>query len=368
MPDIAGVQRFYYTLQQGSSPNIQALAAGFEAKTLRAEAAAMAMEAMREQGYVPDMVIAHPGWGEALFVKDIWPASYLLAYHEYYYSSRGADVGFDPEFGNQHWSLDALVRVKNAHLLLSLQDMDGGFTPTAWQHSTLPVEYRNKVDIIFDGVDTDIASPAESLTITLGNGRALRSGDEVITFACRNLEPLRGYHVMMRALPAILRARPAAVVLIIGGSGLSYGAAAPDGRSWCDIFLSEVINQLDMSRVFFLGNIPYSTFISILRLSACHVYLTYPFVLSWSCIEAMSCACLVVGSNTPPVAEVIQHEKNGLLVDFFDVDGLSRTVIDVLSQPQKFLPMRAAARRSVLARYDLRRICLPALIGRVECL
>jgi glycosyltransferase involved in cell wall biosynthesis len=203
--------------------------------------------------------------------------------------------------------------------------------------------------------------------IRLGkSGRTLRPGDEVVTFVNRNLEPYRGYHVFMRALPAILAARPEAHAILIGGNGVSYGRAAPEGQTWKDIFLGEVKDRLDMSRVHFVGQVPHSTFVNALQVSAAHVYLTYPFVLSWSMLEAMSAGCLVVASDTPPVAEVIRDGENGLLFPFFDTDALSRRVIEALAEPRRFREVRARARADTVERYDLRTRCLPRQLALIE--
>jgi len=245
-------------------------------------------------------------------------------------------------------------------------------SPTQWQRSRVPPEWRGRVSVVFDGIDTDRVAPdpqaALSVTLADGQTRTFRAGEEVLTFVNRNLEPYRGYHVFMRALPAILEARPNAVALIVGGDEVSYGAKAPAGTTWKQRFLDEVSDRLDLSRVFFLGKIPYPEYVTLLQVSACHVYLTYPFVLSWSCIEAMSAGAVVVGSDTAPVREVVSHEENGLLVDFFDVEGLARTAARVLAEPARYAPLREAARRLAVERYDLRRVCLPrqlALVGAV---
>jgi len=335
------------------------------------------MVKLRSAGFTPDVVVAHPGWGETLFVKDVWPQTRLLSFLEFYYAACGTDMGFDPEFSRKAESAgdlgqlaeDARLRVKNANNLLALEAMDWGLCPTEWQKSTLPAAFRDRVSVIFDGIDTDFVRPDPAAQFTLNPGaRVVKAGDEVITFVNRNLEPYRGYHIFMRALPEILRLRPNALVLIVGGNDVSYGARPPAGTTWKEIFLKEVGPRLDRSRVRFVGKIPYVTFVKLLQASACHVYLTYPFVLSWSCLEALSVGCVVVGSDTPPVREAIEHGKNGLLVDFFDTAGLARTVAEVLDQRERFTPLRTAARETAVARYDLRRVCLPRQIELVDAL
>lgn len=319
-----------------------------------------------EQGYVPDVILGHSGWGETLFLKEVWPEAKLIVYAEFYYRGRGADVGFDPEMGDQAFDQVLIAQGRTAHLGQALLHADAGVSPTEWQASTYPPALRRMIDVIFDGVDTDAVKPNPQASMTLPNGRILRAGEEVLTFVNRNLEPYRGYHSFMRALPEVMAVRPEAQVVIVGGDEVSYGPPPKDGRRWKDIYLDEVRDRLDLSRVHFLGKVPYSTFVSLMQVSRAHAYLTYPFVLSWSMLEAMSAGALVIGSNTAPVREVIRHGENGLLVDFFDIARWSQTMIEALAAPDRFQPLREAARQSVVERYDLRSVCLPRMVGMVE--
>jgi len=365
-----GVSLHSYRPSKGSSTSIHPLASEFETKVIRAEACGQAMLQLQANGLMPDLVIAHPGWGEALFVKDVWKQTSLLSFLEFYYATSGTDVGFDPEFSKQGFFEDARLRVKNANNLLSLEISDFGLSPTNWQKQSHPQWTQDRIQVIFDGVDCDILKPNPSVRLNLkretGESFSLTSKDEIITFVNRNLEPYRGYHSFMRALPKILAARPNARVLIVGGDGVSYGAKAPEGKTWKQIFLDEVKSRIDLERVHFLGNVPYPIFTQLLQLSSCHVYLTYPFVLSWSCIEALSTGCLVIGSDTGPVREVIEHGVNGLLVDFFNYEAIADAVIRSLSDPASFIRMRQNARASAKDNYDLRSVCLPKQLALIE--
>lgn len=365
-----GVSLHSYRPSKGSSTSIHPLASEFETKVIRAEACGQAMLQLKANGLMPDLVIAHPGWGEALFVKDVWKQASLLSFLEFYYATSGTDVGFDPEFSKQGFFEDARLRVKNANNLLSLEISDFGLSPTNWQKQSHPQWTQDRIQVIFDGVDCDILKPNPSVRLNLkretGESFSLTSKDEIITFVNRNLEPYRGYHSFMRALPKILAARPNARVLIVGGDGVSYGAKAPEGKTWKQIFLDEVKSRINLERVHFLGNVPYPIFTQLLQLSSCHVYLTYPFVLSWSCIEALSTGCLVIGSDTGPVREVIEHGVNGLLVDFFNYEAIADAVIRSLSDPASFIRMRQNARASAKDNYDLRSVCLPKQLALIE--
>jgi glycosyltransferase involved in cell wall biosynthesis len=315
-------------------------------------------------------VVAHPGWGEALFVKEVWPRANLLSFVEYHYRASGGDVGFDPEFHDPSLLARMRLRVKNANNLLALEAMDCGLSPTRWQADTVPQAFRDRIRVIFDGIDTDLVRPDPAAEMVAARGtpreRTLRAGDEIVTFVNRNLEPYRGYHRFMRALPEIQRLRPNAVTVIVGGDEVSYGGKPPAGKTWKQVFLEEVKDRLDPSRVYFTGRIPYPDFVRLLQVSACHVYLSYPFVLSWSCIEAMSAGCAIVASDTAPVREVIEDGRTGRLVDFFDGARLATTVAEVLGDPARFAPMREAARSTVVQRYDLMSVCLPQQIALIE--
>lgn len=370
-----GVRLHRYRPHRSETAGMPVLLADFEVKQIRGEACARAALALRAAGFVPDLVVGHPGWGECLFIKEVWPHVRQLAFLEYFYQTDGADSGFDPEF-SELTAVDepaadlmrrARIRCKNIAGLMALESMDWGLTPTLWQRSTFPLPWQDRISVVFDGIDTGLLSPKPSARLNVPQRKLeFRPGDELVTFVNRNLEPYRGYHQMMRALPEIQRLRPNAYVMIVGGSGTSYGTAPPAGKSWKQIFLDELGDRINLERVLFVGNLPYETFISVLQVSACHVYLSYPFVLSWSMLEAMSVGCMVVGSDTSPVKEVLTHEENGLLVDFFDHQALASTVARVLAAPEKFMVMRQRARETVLQHYDLKSICLPRQIALLD--
>lgn len=323
------------------------------------------LQLRQQRGYIPDVIFGHSGWGETLFLKEVWPEAKLLTYAEFYYKGRGADVGFDTEFAQPNFDQVMIAQGRASHLGQALLHSDAGLSPTEWQASTYPPALRRMIEVIHDGVNTDVMRPNPEARFALPDGRSLKPGDEVLTFVNRNLEPYRGYHIFMRALPAVLKARPEAQVVIVGGDEVSYGAAPKDAKGWKEKILSEVRDQLDLSRVHFMGKVPYDQFVALMQVSRAHAYLTYPFVLSWSMIEAMSAGAHVIGSATAPVQDVLVDGVNGSLVDFFDVPGWSAKLTEALAQPEKFLPHRAAARQTALDRYD-QRILLPRMIDFVE--
>jgi glycosyltransferase involved in cell wall biosynthesis len=331
-----------------------------EVKTRRGLACAAAMRQLATEGFHPDLVVAHPGWGESLFCKDVWPRAVLVAYGEFYYQAEGADHAFDPEFSRPSLEGRVRLRMRDTALLHAYQAADAILCPTQWQRSCLPPEFHAKTEVIFDGVDTRVVRPDPAATIRLGRaGRELRRGDSVLTFVNRNLEPYRGFHVFMRALPEILERNPHTHAVLVGDDSVSYGAPPPRHASWREAMLQEVGARLPPGRVHFVGRVPYADYVRLLQVSTCHAYLTYPFVLSWSCIEALAAGCRVVGSDTPPVREVITPGHTGLLFDFFDVPGLARNVTQVLQDRAAYDPMAQEAMQEARAKYDLETVCKP---------
>jgi glycosyltransferase involved in cell wall biosynthesis len=364
--EVAGVQTIYYQPTMGSAPSIHPWVKDFETKVIRGEAVLKKAFEMKAQGYEPDVIVAHHGWGESLFVKEVWPQAPLGVYCEFYYHAKGVDLDFDPEFYVDDPTWAAAMAMKNLNNQLHFELADAGLSPTEWQKFTHPEPFRSRIKVIHEGVDTDLCCPNPDVAVMLDNSIRVDKGNEIITFINRNLEPHRGYHSFMRALPAVLEARPNARVLIVGADGVGYGSPAPGGATWKQIFLKEVADRLDLSRIHFLGQVPYQTLISLLQLSTVHVYLTYPFVLSWSLIEAMSIGCAIVGSDTAPVREVISHNETGRLANFFSPDEISSQIIDLIENKTESLRLGHAARAKALKDFDRKTVCLPQQIAWVE--
>jgi len=351
-----------YSTARGTTPSIHPWVSDFETKTIRGEACFRAALQLRDEGFQPDVIIAHPGWGESLFLKEIWPLARLGMYCEFFYHSTGADVGFDSEFPPSDVGDSCRLRLKNLNNLLHFEIADAGLAPTHWQASTFPLPFRNRIRVIHDGIDTAALTPNSRANLTLNNTLQLTRADELITFVNRNLEPYRGYHIFMRALPELLKQRPQLRVLIVGNDGVSYGAKPSGELTWKEMFIREVrehISAEDWQRVHFLGSISYQHFVTLLQLSRVHVYLTYPFVLSWSLLEAMSIGCAIVASDTAPLREAIIHDDNGRLVDFFNVNELTAAICDLLDDAPARERLGTRARATAIAHYDLQTVCLP---------
>jgi glycosyltransferase involved in cell wall biosynthesis len=339
----------------------------YEDNIQRGYSAAQSAQILKERGFAPDIICAHPGWGEALFMKAVFPDAKLLCYQEFYYQASGSDVDFDPEYppSSKDYTLTTLLR--NSTILQSLAHADYNVSPTDWQKNQFPDVFKPRIKVLHDGIDTEIVKPDPDAFIEIqSQGLRLTASDEVINFFNRNLEPYRGFHTFMRALPMLLRSRPNARVLIVGGDDVSYGSKLPEGQTYRQKYMAEVGAQLDMSRVHFVGQVPYPIFLNILQISGAHIYLTYPFVLSWSLLEAMSAGCAVIGSSTPPVQEAIIHGQNGLLVDFFSSAAIVDAVNQVFDHPDRMAGMREQARKTAVDHYDLQRHCLPEHLKLIE--
>lgn len=330
-----------------------------------AAAARVAAKLRDERGYRPDVIFAHPGWGETLYLPAVWPDVPILTYAEFYYSPTSLDSNFDREFQAPSLRRDVATLAMRSHIAQAMADSAAALAPTRFQADSFPPAFRQMIEVIHDGVDTAALRPDPGATFQVPDGPLLRAGDEVLTFVSRSIEPYRGAHIFLRALPGVLQARPEARVVIVGSDGVSYGAMPSGGRQWREVLLDEVGERLDRGRVHFVGRLPYDGFCRLIQVSRVHAYLTYPFVLSWSLIEAMSMGAAIVGSRTPPVEEVIEDGVNGRLVDFFDVPGWSAALAGALADPLALMPLRAAARRTVEERYALKD-CLPRILDLVE--
>ncbi|MCV6594291.1 MAG: glycosyltransferase family 4 protein [Silicimonas sp.] len=345
-----GVKRLEYTPHRKVTPKMHPYLVGTEAAVLNGQAVARLAFQLQGQGFNPDVMIGNPGWGETLYLKDVWPDSPLISLSEFYYNGRGSDVNFDPEFAQGPDSL-LRARTRSAQHLLAVEAADIAYSPTEWQKAQFPTAYHPKIRVIHDGIDVVRIQPDPAATFTLPSGRVLTRKDEVLTYVSRNLEPYRGFHSFMRALPGVLEARPDAQVVVLGGDEVSYGARPKEGGAWREVMQAEIGPLPD--RVTFLGRVPYGEFLSLLQISSAHVYLTYPFVLSWSMLEAMATGAFIIGSATPPVEEVIRDGENGWLVDFFDIPAMSARLAEALAQRNEVEHIRKAARETVLARYAL---------------
>ena len=365
-----GVRVLPYKLSRKSGQAVHPWLVDLDTKVTRAEACFHAALQLRAAGFVPDVIVAHPGWGESLFLKDVWPEARIGLYCELYHQPTYPHTGFDPEFQPEIAVTEPLrLRMKNINNHLSFAMGDAGLSPTRFQADTFPDSFRDRISVCFDGIDTDHLVPDPDADLAIENGPTFSREDEIITFVNRNLEPYRGYHIFMRALPRLLRERPKARILIVGGNEVSYGAQPPKGKTWKQIFIDEVRGQIsdeDWARVHFLGRIPYDKFVALLRVSRVHVYLTYPFVLSWSLFETMSVEGAIVASYTDPVKELITHDETGRLVDFFDRDALVDEVCALLDDAAMRRRLGQAARKLVVSRYDLKKICLPGQLQWVH--
>jgi glycosyltransferase involved in cell wall biosynthesis len=368
-PQFIGVKTCIYAPHHRPATGAYGLSKVWEEAAGAGFGAAMAARKLqREQGFKPDIVVGHSGWGELLFMKEVWPDVPVIGFFEYFYRSEGGPVGFDPEEKVSEHS-PFLLHARNAVPFANLHCVDLGHVPTQWQKNTFPDSFHSKFYTCHDGIRTDLLRPKPEVSLGLGRlGRPLTRGDEVFTYMARNLERTRGFHIFMRALPKILAQRPNARVLILGGNETSYGRKSGHEGGLRGEMEAEVGSDLDWDRVHFLGQVPYEKFCEIIQLSRCHIYLTMPFVLSWSLLEAMSMQATVVASDVAPVREAMSHGETGLLVDFFDPDALAARVADVLASPEDYAHLGVAARAHVVENYDFLTRCLPVHIARINSL
>jgi len=368
-PNLPGVETRIYKAHRKPLKDAYGLSKIWEEATGAGFGAAMAARQIEaEDGFVPDIVIGHVGWGELTFFKQVWPDVPIIGFFEYYYNMTGGLVGFDPEEKvSDHAPF--LMAARNAVPLANIEVVDQGHVPTRWQRDRFPRSFHDRMYVCHDGIRTDRLRPDPAVELHLGRlDQPIKKGDEVLTYVARNLERARGFHAFMRALPRIMRERPNARVLIVGGNDVSYGGKSSDPQGLRGEMEHEVGEELDWERLHFLGRIPYPDFQKLVQVSRCHVYLTMPFVLSWSLLEAMSMGATIVAADVAPVREAVTHGETGMLVDFHDPQALAAQVVDVLGQPEKYAQLGVAARAHAVREYDFLTKCLPEHIGQINAL
>ncbi|WP_162845198.1 glycosyltransferase family 4 protein [Hydromonas duriensis] len=349
-PGLDGFNHLCYELHRQPNREQHPYLRTMERAVLHGQAVARILLAAKKKGYQPDVVLAHPGWGDALYVRDIYPDARIIHFCEWFYSLPKGDLGFDSEFPDS-FDQQAKIATWDALHSLNLVRCDAGVTPTQWQRSRHPELFHHKLNVIHEGIDTEQLNPDANATFKLPNGIVVRAGDPIVTYVARNLEPYRGFHTFMRALERIQKTHKTCHAIIVGGDDISYGARPKNAPNWRKQMLDEV--SLDPARTHFLGKVPYQSYKKVLQVSAAHIYLTYPFVLSWSMLEAMASGCLIIGSRTPPVEEIIEDGVNGVLVDFFNPSEIAQRILTAFESPQAHMPLRQAAEHLIKSRYTL---------------
>lgn len=368
-PSFEGVQTRVYEPHHKPADNAYGLSKNWEESTGNGLGAARAARQIEKtEGFKPDIVIGHVGWGELTFFKEIWKDVPIIGLFEYYYSATGGPVGFDPAEPVSE-NTPFLLHARNAVPLANIETVDMGLSPTFWQRDRFPQSFHRKLYVCHDGIRTDQLKPDPKVRLKLGRLKHdLTRADEIVTFVSRNLERTRGFHIFMRALPRILKERPNARVLILGGNETSYGGKSKHPGGLRAEMEAEVGKDVDWRRVHFLGKLPYDDYQKVVQISRCHLYLTMPFVLSWSFLEAMAMEATIVASDVAPVREAITHGKTGLLVDFFNPDAFAEQVIEVLQDPEKYQRFGPEARKHVVQHYDFLTKCLPEHVAQINAL
>jgi glycosyltransferase involved in cell wall biosynthesis len=359
--EIAGVKKVLYQPQRQVNPQSHGYLLRMETAVLQGQAMYRVARELKNQGFVPDIVYGHAGWGSTLFMRDIFPKSVHLRYFEWFYHAYGADANFDPA-DPPDLDMDLRIRIYNAPILLELESCDRGMAPTDWQRKQHPPEFHSKMDVLHEGIDTNFFQPNPGAKLKLP-GFDLSHVDEIVTYSTRGMEPYRGFPQFMAAVALIQKRRPNCHVVVVGKDEVCYGKRLPDGKTYKQQALESI--EFDFSRLHFTGYLPYPQYLQVLQASGAHIYLTCPFVLSWSMLEAMATGCLVIGSATPPVEEIIEEGKNGLLVDFFSPQAIAERVDEVFAHPDRMAQMRWQARHTIVQNYDLNRL-LPQHLQWIE--
>ncbi|MEM9704441.1 MAG: glycosyltransferase [Pseudomonadota bacterium] len=342
-----------YEMHREPAEGVHPYSATWENAVLTGQGFARTAIKLRDAGFSPDLVVAHSGWGPGMYAKDVWPRTKTVGYYEWYYNTPAPDVSYLDDRAPSP-DICARSRSKNAPILMDLASCELGVCPTAWQQQQFPGCFQDKLTTHHDGIDTDYYHPLPFRPTSLKVGDvSVPEGSEIVTYVARGMEPYRGFPQFMAAFADLQRLRPNAHAVIVGEDRVAYGRQLPDGQSHRKLAFENL--DLDESRVHFTGYLSRADYRTVLMCSALHVYLTVPFVLSWSMMEAMSAGCLLVASDTQPVREVM-GEKEGFLVDFRDRTALADAMDEALSDAAGFPEKRAAARQAILDRYSMKKI------------
>ena len=345
------IKKVVYKLKRKVPDNCHRYLRFYEESIIHGQSAAEAIIQLQQKGFVPDVIYGH-SWGASMFVKDIYPNVPYVAHLEWYYNATNSDV----DFGGKVLDIDARANLscKNSHILQDLVHCDYGISPTNWQKNQFPKIFHEKIKVLHEGIDTNICKPNQNAKFKVPNSTiTLTNKDEILTYATRGMEEYRGFPEFMKAASILMKQRPNLHVVIAGEDRVCYGRHLKDD-SWKAKMLREL--DFDKSRLHFAGSLMYKDYVSLLQISSAHVYLTYPFVLSWSMLEAMSIGCPIIASNTPPVTEIMKDGYNGILTDFYDIDSLVKKVNDVIDNPDKYTLIRKNARETIVQNYDLKQL------------
>lgn len=350
---IEGVRRVLYQPPKPDQEKVHPVARDFDLAARRAEIVAGMANNLKRLGFTPDIVLGHHGWGELLDIRDVFPDAPVLGYFEFYYAIDGQDVDYDPEFPI---ASDRFPRIRAMNVInhLALTMNQHGQTPTHWQLTRYPDWAQRQIRVIREGARLDVCKPNPELRredFAIGDFH-VAPGEKLITYVARNLEPYRGFHTMMRALPELMAARADLKVVMVGGDDVSYGARLNEG-TWRELLQKELAGKYDASRLLLPGQVPYDTYLRLLQRSDTHVYLTYPFVASWSLREAMACGCAIVASDVESVGEFVSHGRNGLLVPGLDAGAIARAVLELLEDDKLNRKLRKGARQYAERHLDM---------------
>jgi glycosyltransferase involved in cell wall biosynthesis len=353
---VDGVECVPYQLRGGATERTHFCSRSFENAVWHSHAVHDALE--KRPDLRPDLVVAHSGFFSSVFLRELYDCP-IVNYFEYFYRTKGSDMDFRPDFPVKPLSR-LRARARNATLLLDLENCDLGYSPTRWQRDRLPGIFHDKVRVVFDGIDTNLWRPQPGLPRRVGD-RTFPGDVKIVTYVARGMESMRGFDLFMRVANVLCRRRRDVVFVVVGQDRVCYGGdqEVTGQKTFKEWVLGR--EQYDLSRFVFTGLLPTAELAKLFALTDLHLYWTVPFVLSWSLMDALACGATVLASDTAPVREMIEPGRNGLLADFFDVDGWAAAAGRVLDAPQDFRHLGAAGAAMIRERYSLE-VCLPQMV------
>ncbi|HEY0009788.1 MAG TPA: glycosyltransferase [Tepidisphaeraceae bacterium] len=368
---VEGIEKIQYKLAGGATKHNHFCSRTFENTVWHSHAVYEAL--MKRPDIRPDLIVGHSGFGSTLFLRELYPDTPVVNFFEYYYRSHDPDSDMDFR-RDLNWQVPEIKylrsRCRNAMILLDLQNCQVGYTPTRFQKSRFPQEYNEKIRTIFDGVDravyhghnATLRPPVAQRGPRTIAGVEVPAGTKVVTYVSRGFEAMRGFDIFMKAAKLICQRMDDVIFLVIGTDRIAYGGdeSYTQGKSFKQWVLDQ--DDYDLNRIKFIGRVQPDELSRTLAASDLHIYLTVPFVLSWSMMDAMSCGAVVLASDTSPVREMIKDGENGLLADFFSPEDFADKACRVLADPDAHRPLGDAAEKMVQDHYALETL-LPQMLA-----
>lgn len=347
---VPGLRIAHYATHRAPSSKTHPYLTSSENAVLHGQAVLRCLLRLQNQGFQPALVIYHAGRGLGLFLRNLLPESTLVAYCEWYF--KPADLPWLS--GSADFDASLRIGLRNSTMLLELAEADLAVVPTTWQRQQFPGLVQERLQVIFDGIDTSYFQPGPAQTplpelVIQPEGESnpvrLDSDAVVISYTTRGMEPIRGFPEFLRSLPPLLEAIPQLQVVVAGRDRQAYSYPAPShGGSWKEHLLAELGDFEGRERLHFTGLIPYRQLRALMQRTDLHIYFSRPYVTSWSLFEAAACGAPIMMNTGPATTGVLP----GAAFATLDLDDSAAIPATLKTALERSLKKRGEQRQSRL--------------------